>query len=224
MFSATIEIGVKPLRMSKSILKNSGSVTVELTLIVRTWPSAGDFATASRPIAPPAPPRFSTMKGWCHFSCMRGASVRAIRSGVVAGVCPRTKRTGRLEMPCARAAKGVASAARSSLRRSSFGCINPPSFDLFGFGAGVFHNLGPLGNFARDVGGGILRRAAGDFGAEAVQSIHQVALRERRVDGAVQTLDDRGGRRARHDDAMPGDGLEAGHAGLRYGWQIRQRR
>ena len=77
---------MKLVSTSKSILKNSGSVSVELTFTVSVWPSGGAFATASRPIAPPAPPRFSTMNGWCHFACIRGAMVRAIRSGVVAAV------------------------------------------------------------------------------------------------------------------------------------------
>jgi len=124
MFSATMQIGVKLLRMSKSILKKIGSVTVELTLMVMTWPSGGDFATASSPMAPPAPPLFSTRNGWFHFAAMRGASVRAIKSGVVAAVWPSTKRIGRLEMPWAPAgemrAKGDTRAASIMRRRRVF--------------------------------------------------------------------------------------------------------
>src|SRR5258706_380981 len=103
MFSATIEIGVKLFRMSKSILKKIGNVTVEFTLMVMTCPSGGDFGT------------------------------------------------------------------------------------------------------------------------EAVQSFDEVALRERGVDRAVQSLDRRGGCLRRHHDAVPGDGFEARYAGLRDGRQIGQR-
>src|SRR5260221_8829700 len=161
MFCASTEIGVKLLSTSKSILKNSGSVSVELTLTVMVWPSGGAFATASRPIAPPAPPRFSTMNGWCHFACMRGASVRAMRSGVVAGVWPRTKRTGRFEMPCAHPAAGLASAARISRRRGSLMCcIYPPSFWLVDAGARGADDAGPLLALGPDVRGGLFARAA----------------------------------------------------------------
>src|SRR5258706_9707955 len=124
MFCASTPIGVKLSRMSKSILKKSGSVRVELTLTVSTWPSGGDFATASRPIAPPAPPRFSTRNGWFHLACILGARMRAIRSGVVAGVWPRMNLTGRFERPWAMACHGRASAPAPNtncLRLSTLG-------------------------------------------------------------------------------------------------------
>jgi hypothetical protein len=46
----------------------------------RVWPSGALFATASAPIVPPAPPRFSTTKGWPKASPNRSASGRASTS------------------------------------------------------------------------------------------------------------------------------------------------
>ena len=50
--------------------------------ISSVWPSGADLATASAPIAPPAPPRFSTTTGWPMLSLMRWATMRATTSVV----------------------------------------------------------------------------------------------------------------------------------------------
>ena len=44
------------------------------------WPSASARATAAMPMVPPAPGRFSTMKGWPSCSDSRCATVRAMMS------------------------------------------------------------------------------------------------------------------------------------------------
>jgi hypothetical protein len=49
----------------------------------KVWPSAGAFTTASVPILPPAPLRFSTTNGCPMAFCNRSASVRPMMSGVV---------------------------------------------------------------------------------------------------------------------------------------------
>ena len=88
--------------------------------------------------------------------------------------------------------------------------------------ARVAHDLGPLRNLARDVGGEFLRRAAGDLGAEAFEPRAQLRVAQGGVDVAVEPLDDRRRRGAGHDDAVPGDRLEAGHPGFGDGGQLRQ--
>ena len=109
--------------MSKGRLgKNKGSVNTLDTMTCMVCPSGTALASASMPMAPAAPARFSTMKGWFQRACKRGASRRAMTSGVVAAVCASSKRTGRDEIPCACAENGTATetaapAAASSRRR-----------------------------------------------------------------------------------------------------------
>ena len=57
-------------------------------------PSGADFATASTPIMPPAPARFSTTTGWPSLSLMRGAMAREMRSALPPGGKLTMKRIG----------------------------------------------------------------------------------------------------------------------------------
>ena len=82
----------------------------------RVWPSGAALATTSAPILPPAPPRFSTRKGWPSLSCNASASSRVTMSFDPPGGKGTTRRTGRSgQAACARAGKAMALA--SSPRR-----------------------------------------------------------------------------------------------------------
>jgi hypothetical protein len=62
--SATSEIGAKSLRTSKGRFGNrAGAVAIVIVLISRVWPSGFARATASEPMLPVAPVRFSMMTG-----------------------------------------------------------------------------------------------------------------------------------------------------------------
>src|SRR5690349_23554200 len=94
--------------MSKATLgKKSGSVTMLEGITCMVWPSGADLASASMPIAPAAPTRFSTTKGWFQRALKRGASSRAMTSGVVDADCARSRCTGRDDRPCARDRRGA---------------------------------------------------------------------------------------------------------------------
>jgi hypothetical protein len=56
-------------------------------------PSAGDLATSSVPILPPAPGLFSTTTGCFHLSLSFCAMTRASASEAPPGVCGTTMRT-----------------------------------------------------------------------------------------------------------------------------------
>jgi hypothetical protein len=69
---------------AKSATGSYGSFASRLTLtawvptlpITRVWPSGADFATASAPMLPPAPVRFSTTTGWPQASVRRAPRMR----------------------------------------------------------------------------------------------------------------------------------------------------
>src|SRR5882762_2888976 len=72
--------------------------------ISRVVPSGLAFATASAPITPPAPPRFSTTTAWPHFCESFAATVRAVISVPPPGANGTTNVTGFAGYGCASAA------------------------------------------------------------------------------------------------------------------------
>jgi len=94
--SASIEIGARSFCGSNGIEGYRLWFTDRAPAAARptVWPSGALFATASTPMLPPAPGRFSTTTGWPSFSLILGAMERAIRSALPPGGKLTMKRIG----------------------------------------------------------------------------------------------------------------------------------
>src|SRR3954462_14273214 len=88
-------------------------------------PSGADFATASAPILPPAPVRFSTITGWPSCSDILAATIRPTVSTAPPAANGTTIRIGRVRKFCGRVgAAGTHAAtatATSQQSRRTFG-------------------------------------------------------------------------------------------------------
>src|SRR3712207_2104014 len=85
----------KLLSASQGVRCDTAEVAKEEDVTISVWPSAAACATCAAPIAPPAPARFSTTKGWPVRACSRSASGRATTSLEPPGGKGTTSRTGR---------------------------------------------------------------------------------------------------------------------------------
>ena len=82
----TLATGVTSFSGSYGTLPTCGnSVRGLIAETASVYPSAGDFAMASMPIAPPAPPLFSTITCWPSCAESLSASGRATPSLVPPG-------------------------------------------------------------------------------------------------------------------------------------------
>ena len=98
----------------------------------RVWPSAGARATASLPMVPPAPGRFSTTMGWPRIVDSRWATTReelSVMPPAAKGTTQTRPRLGQVGWAMAGwAMAGVARAVASRLRRAirAMGCFPLP--------------------------------------------------------------------------------------------------
>ena len=84
---------------SQGVRCDTAEVAKEDEVTMSVWPSAGACATCAAPMAPPAPGRFSTTKGWPVRACNRSASGRATTSFEPPGGKGTTSRTARCGQP-----------------------------------------------------------------------------------------------------------------------------
>jgi hypothetical protein len=93
---ASSETGARSRSGSNGMLRYSALLMANTPLVLTSsvWPSGAALATASAPMLPPAPARFSTTNGWPIASCRRLASARPTMSGVEPGGKVTTTLTG----------------------------------------------------------------------------------------------------------------------------------
>ncbi len=91
-------------------------VIVATSINSSVWPSGSALATATAPMLPPAPGRFSTTTGCFHISLSFWPSARASTSDVPPGANGTMMRIGLLgKAPCANAAGDIAAIATKQM-------------------------------------------------------------------------------------------------------------
>ena len=115
----SVDTGMKAFSTSKGTRLNSApaAALVELVPISTVSPSGVARATASAPISPLAPARFSTTTFWPRVSRIFSVKTRATVSVAEPGAKGTMARTGLGGHSCAAAKRGASAAAGRAARR-----------------------------------------------------------------------------------------------------------
>src|SRR4051794_17158559 len=171
-------------------------------------PSGADFATASAPILPPAPVRFSTITGWPRCSDILAATMRPTVSTAPPAANGTTIRIGRFGKFCARLEPAGTHAATAT-------ATNQQSRRTFDIELFLFRNLRELDGLGVALGVGLV--LGGEFGGRVAdrrlrgrqEPRPHLRIGQRLGDILLDALHDIGRRAGRGEQRHPASHLEA---------------